>query len=73
MGASCEVSVIVPTYNRAKLIDATLRPFHGQTLPPQEVIVIDDGSTSDAAAAPASLMLSKFSAGNSDEGHSAPN
>lgn len=47
------VSVIVPTYNRADLITATLRSVMAQTVAPIEVIVVDDGSsdnTSDVVA-----------------------
>ena len=39
------VSVIVPTYNRAEWIGATLRSVLTQSQPALEVIVIDDGST----------------------------
>lgn len=39
------VSVIIPTYNRADLLPATLAAIRAQTLPPAEIIVIDDGST----------------------------
>jgi len=39
------ISVIVPTYNRAGLIGETLDSILCQTLPPSEVIVVDDGST----------------------------
>lgn len=41
------VSVIVPTYNSEGLIVPTLRAIFAQTLPPAEVIVIDDGCTDD--------------------------
>ena len=41
------VSVIVPVYNRAALLPATLDAILGQTAPPQEVIVVDDGSTDE--------------------------
>lgn len=44
------VSVIVPTYNRAAWIGATLRTVLAQTHRPHEVIVIDDGSADDTAA-----------------------
>lgn len=43
------VSVVVPSYNRADLIGETLTAILGQTRPPDEVIVVDDGST-DATA-----------------------
>lgn len=42
--------VIIPTYNRASLLPATLEAVLGQTLPPAEVILVDDGSTDDTAA-----------------------
>ena len=43
------VSVIIPCYNRAELVGDTLRCLLGQTLPPREIIVVDDGSTDDSA------------------------
>jgi len=45
------ISVIVPTYNRARLIGETLDSILRQTLPPSEVIVVDDGSTDDTESA----------------------
>jgi hypothetical protein len=42
-------SVIIPAYNRATLLPFTLDAVLAQTLPPAEVIVVDDGST-DATA-----------------------
>ena len=43
---SCEsVSVIIPNFNRAHLIGETLRCMVAQTRPPDEIIVVDDGST----------------------------
>jgi glycosyltransferase involved in cell wall biosynthesis len=39
------VSVVVPTYNRASLIGATLESILHQSYAPAEVIVVDDGST----------------------------
>src|SRR4051812_31835494 len=44
-----DVSVVVPTFNRAELLDHTLRSLEEQTTPPAEVVVVDDGST-DATA-----------------------
>jgi glycosyltransferase involved in cell wall biosynthesis len=38
-------SVVIPTYNRAPLIDATLASVFSQTYPHYEVIVVDDCST----------------------------
>jgi glycosyltransferase involved in cell wall biosynthesis len=49
------VAVIVPTYNRADLIGATLRSVLAQSHPPSEVIVIDDGSADDTEAAVAAF------------------
>ena len=43
------VSVIIPVHNRADLIGATLQSVLAQTRLPEEVFVIDDGST-DATA-----------------------
>jgi alpha-1,3-rhamnosyltransferase len=39
------VSVVVPSYNHAPFIETTLRSIFKQTLPPGELLVIDDGST----------------------------
>jgi glycosyltransferase involved in cell wall biosynthesis len=40
-----DVSVVVPTFNRAELLDHTLTSLEQQTTPPAEIIVVDDGST----------------------------
>lgn len=42
---SYEVSVVIPTYNRADLLPHTLDSILRQTRKPAEVIVVDDGST----------------------------
>jgi glycosyltransferase involved in cell wall biosynthesis len=39
------VSVIIPTYNRARYLREALDSVFGQSMPPWEVIVVDDGST----------------------------
>ncbi|HVB34902.1 MAG TPA: glycosyltransferase family A protein [Patescibacteria group bacterium] len=42
-----KVSVLVPTYNRAALLPESLESIFSQTVPPSQVIVINDGSTDD--------------------------
>jgi glycosyltransferase involved in cell wall biosynthesis len=44
---SFPVSVVVPTYNRASLIGATIESILDQSCAPAEVIVVDDGSTDE--------------------------
>jgi glycosyltransferase involved in cell wall biosynthesis len=39
-----DISVIIPTHNRAHLLERALRSVLAQTLAPREVIVVDDGS-----------------------------
>ena len=45
-----DISVVIPTYNRADLIPFTLDSILDQTLLPREVIVVDDGSRDDTQA-----------------------
>ena len=45
-----DVSVIVPTFNRAALIGQTIDSLLAQTTAPAEVIVVDDGSADDTEA-----------------------
>lgn len=44
------VTVVVPTYNRAGWLPATVASVLQQTRPPDEVLVVDDGSTDDTEA-----------------------
>jgi glycosyltransferase involved in cell wall biosynthesis len=43
------VTVVVPTYNRAQFIEETVKSILAQSLPPLEVIIVDDGSTDHTA------------------------
>lgn len=45
-----QVSVIIPTYNRAHTLKRALDSVRQQTLPADEIIVVDDGSTDNTAA-----------------------
>src|ERR1700704_4709601 len=47
--AQPRISVVVPSYNHARFVEATLRSIFRQTLAPAELLVIDDGSTDDSA------------------------
>ncbi len=42
-----DVSVIVPVFNRSELLKRALDSVFSQSLPPRQVIVVDDGSTDD--------------------------
>ncbi len=44
------LSVIIPTYNRALLLGRALASVFAQTLPCDEIIVVDDGSQDDTPA-----------------------
>lgn len=41
------ISVVVPTYNSASMVGEAVDSVLGQTLPPGEVIVVDDGGTDE--------------------------
>ena len=44
------LSVVVPVYNRAKLLPLTLASLLAQTQPADEILVVDDGSSDGSAA-----------------------
>ena len=53
-------SIIVPTYNRAKLVAKTLKTLQGQLYDNYEIIVIDDGSTDDTESVVQAFSDSKI-------------
>ena len=50
LGGPATVSVVVPSYNHAQFIEATLRSIMKQTLAPAQLLVIDDGSSDESPA-----------------------
>jgi glycosyltransferase involved in cell wall biosynthesis len=53
---SALVSVVIPTYNRAHLIERTIESALGQSFRNVELVIVDDGSTDGTAA----LMAQKY-------------
>ena len=45
--ASSSISAVIPTYNRGALVERAIESAFRQLHPPDEVIVVDDGSTDD--------------------------
>lgn len=56
----CKISVIIPTYNRQRWLSHAIDSVLGQTLPPFEVIVVDDGSSDETAAGMAAYPEIKY-------------
>jgi len=53
-------SVVIPLFNKSTAISRALKSIDQQTWPPQEIIVVDDGSTDDGPTI-VSLMSEKMS------------
>lgn len=46
----CDISVIIPAFNAARYLAEAIESVLGQTEPPGEIIVVDDGSADGTAA-----------------------
>ena len=63
-----EYSVVIPAYNAAKTLEEALSSILGQSPPPAEIIVVDDGSTDATIAvarriAPSAIVTSQTNQG----------
>jgi glycosyltransferase involved in cell wall biosynthesis len=54
-GSGIKITVVIPAYNAARFLPRCLESVFAQTLKPDEVIVVDDGSTDNTAALAAEL------------------
>lgn len=50
------ISVIIPGYNNGQFIAETIQTVRQQTLPPDEIIVVDDGSSDNTEAVVRSIL-----------------
>ena len=48
-------TVVIPAYNAAATIDAAIGSILGQSVPPEVIVVVDDGSTDETAALAAAM------------------
>lgn len=53
-------SVVIPVYNNRETIVRTIESALAQTLPPLEIIVVDDGSTDDSATSAQNIFGDKI-------------
>ncbi len=57
---SVQLTIVIPTYNRAHLIEKTIASVLNQTSDDYEIIVIDDGSTDDTETVVAKYLADNF-------------
>jgi glycosyltransferase involved in cell wall biosynthesis len=62
--AAMNISVVIPAYNGSRFLPRCLNSVFAQTLKPQEVIVVDDGSSDNTAALAADLGAKVISRAN---------
>ena len=58
------ISVVIPAYNASAFLPRCLKSIFAQTLPPDEIIVIDDGSTDNTAEVAAGMGARVLSRSN---------
>jgi glycosyltransferase involved in cell wall biosynthesis len=54
------ISVVIPSYNQAEYLSDAIESAYGQTYPPHEIIVVDDGSTDASLAIAERYKYSKY-------------
>ena len=62
-GVAPAVTVVVPLYNEARFVGATLESLRRQTFDDWECIVVDDASTTTASSLPAATRRSMAGSG----------
>lgn len=70
MPHKCTVAVIIPTYNRADLLPQAIDSLLVQTRVPDEIIVVDDGSTDDTASKLSAYRLPVIGISQPNQGRS---